>query len=425
MDYILMHKKTAVAEMEIDEETAVISRIGTVFAPEHIPVGISVISNQPSRGDLNEWWHGRSIPASRQNIRAAIDRLGVSSADKLITKCYGLSLSDQYWANPIINPLNWDQINFFDNPFSEDVGNILFGGTAQEGKVNLVSPNNTSDGWLKKKWVIIDGKRCLIKGGSDPYQQQPINEMMAAVVMRRLSIPHVPYSVIWEQGLPYSVCENFITAQTELISAFYIHNVEKIRDAKQLYTHYLDCCAWLGIPNFRIHLDKMLAADYLIANNDRHFNNFGAVRNAETLEWIQPAPLYDNGSSLWYNQSTAAIQNAKTIKSQPFFDTHEEQIKLVKGFSWLNFTDLNGIDDEFNDLLCKSPLIDTQRQDALCIALKNRVKMLMDIAASCEKVFAFNYGNPEIDIDYVSADCGSTPHQVRSKCGLPEFRCEE
>jgi len=399
-----MHKKTAVAEIEIDEETAVISKIGMVFAPEHIPVGISIKNSQPNRGDLNDWWHGRSIPTSRQNIREAIDRLGVSSEGKLITKSFGLSLSDQYWANPIINPLNWDQINFFNNPFSEYVGNILFGDAVQEGKVDLVSPDNTSDGWLKKKWVIIDGKRCLIKGGSDPYQQQPINEMIAALIMRRLSIPHVPYSVIWEHDLPYSVCENFITAQTELISAYYIHNVEKIRDVRQLYAHYLDCCAWLGIPNSRIHLDKMLAADYLIANNDRHFNNFGAVRNAETLEWIKPAPLYDNGSSLWYNQSVAAIQNAKTIKSQPFFNTHEEQIKLVKDFSWLNFTDLIGIDDEFNELLCKSPLIDAKRRDALCIALRNRVEMLMAVVASCEKVVALNYGSSEIAIGNENVD---------------------
>jgi len=391
MYYILTHRKTAVAEIEIDEETAVISKIGTVFAPEHIPVGIRFKNSRPNRGDLNDWWHGRSIPASRQNIREAIDRLGVSSAGKLITKCFGLSLSDQYWANPVNAPLYWEKVNFFDNPFSEDVGNILFGDAAPEGKINLVSPDNTSDGWLKKKWVIIDGKRCLIKGGSDPYQQQPINEMMAAVVMRRLDIPHVPYTVIWENDLPYSVCENFITAQTELISAYYIHNIKKIRDARQLYSHYLDCCLEIGIPDSRIHLNKMLAADYLIANNDRHFNNFGAVRNAETLEWIKPAPLYDNGSSLWHNQSTAAIQNAKTTKSQPFIDTHEEQIKLVKDFSWLDFTSLIGIDDEFNELLCKSPLIDVKRRDALCFALRNRAEMLMNVVNSCEKVFAPDY----------------------------------
>jgi len=215
MDYILTHRKTAVAEIEIDDETAAISKIGAVFAPEQIPVGISLNNNRPNRGDLNDWWHGRGIPASRQNIRRAMGYLGVSSAGKLIIKCFGLSLSDQYWVNPITNPLVWENINFFDNPFSEDVGNILFGGLA---------------------------------------------------------------------------------------------------------------------------------------------------------------PLFDNGSSFWYDQT---VPNVFKAKSQPFFDTHEEQIKLVKDFSWLCPADLKGIDEEFNELLRKSSFIDNARRDALCFALRRRAERLL------------------------------------------------
>ena len=382
MEYILTHRKTAVAEIEIDEETSVISRIGAVFAPEHIPVGISIKKNRPNRGDLNDWWHGRSIPASRQNIQEALKNLGFSTTGKLLAKCYGLSLSDQYWVNPAKDRLDWDNVNFFDNPFSEDVGNTLFGSAKHGGKIDLISPDNTSDGWLKKKWKIINGKRCLIKAGSDPFQQQPLSEVMAAVVMGRLNIPHVHYSLIWENGLPYSVCENFVTSETELISAFHIHNTKRIKDVGMLYDHYIECCLELGIPDARSSLEKMLVADYLIVNQDRHFNNFGAVRNAKTLEWLIAAPLYDNGSSLWYDQSTESIQNTGDAKSQPFFGTHEEQIKLVRDFSWLDFADLRGVDEEFNELLQKTMLIDAVRRGALCTALRNRVDKLKRFVAS-------------------------------------------
>ena len=299
--------------------------------------------------------------------------LNLTSTDKLLTKCFGLSLSDQYWVNPVQNPLDWGEINFFHNDFSEDVGNVLFGGLP-DGKLNLVSPNNTSDGWLKKKWQIIDGKRCLIKGGSDPFWQQPVNEVMAAIIMSRLGIPHVSYSLVWEDGFPYSVCENFITSETELVSAFYIHNTKKIADLGKLHEHYLDCCLALDIPDAGDMLDKMLVVDYLIANSDRHLNNFGAVRNAVTLEWISVAPLFDNGSSFWYNY--AAVKEDYQTKSQPFLDTHEEQIRLVKDFSWLNLKDLAGVDEEFNELLKQSPLIDESRRDGLCFALGNRITAL-------------------------------------------------
>jgi hypothetical protein len=88
------------------------------------------------------------------------------------------------------------------------------------------------------------------------------------------------------------------------------------------------------------------------------------------------APLYDNGTSLWHNQNIAILEKSDGYPSQPFAGTHEEQIKLVKDFSWLNIADLTGIDDEFNELLSSSPFIDAARRDALCIALRNRVKML-------------------------------------------------
>ena len=376
-----MHKKIPVVQIDIDEETGVIAKVGTASAPERVPVGISMENNQPNRGDLNDWWQGRSIPASRQNIRQAMKVLGVTSPDKLLTKGFGLSLSDQYWVNP--GRLAWEDVNFFDNPFSQNVGDVLFG-VLTGGKINLVSPNNTSDGWLKKKWQITDGKRCLIKGGSDPFWQQPLNEVMATAVMRRLGIPHVEYRLIWQDGKPYSVCDNFITSETELVSAFYIHNTQRIKGnlyehythkiKVNLYEHYVKCCESLGIPEI---LDQMLTVDYLIANSDRHMNNFGAVRNAETLEWICAAPLFDNGSSFWYN--AAVVREDVPIKCQPFFETHDRQIELVRDFSWLNLGALAGIDEEFNELLKQSPLIDRARRDALCLALGERVKRLSDM----------------------------------------------
>ena len=61
---------------------------------------------------------------------------------------------------------------------------------------DLRSPDNTSDGYLKKRWKIIGGKRCLLKAGSNPFMQQPFNEAAASLVAQRLGIPHVPYTLL-------------------------------------------------------------------------------------------------------------------------------------------------------------------------------------------------------------------------------------
>jgi len=376
MRYILMHKNIPVMEIDIDEYSAAISKTGQIFNPAHIPVGIRMSGVRPDRKSLNEWWMGRAIPSSRSGIRDALEILNVPYTQMLLTKCYGLSLSDQYWVNPADNPLTWDKVNFFDNLFSEDVGNALFGKATDGEAISLISPDNTSDGWLKKKWKVIDGKRCLIKGGSDPAQQEPLNEALATAVMRRLGIAHVPYSVIWDDGLPYSVCEDFITPQTELVSAWHIAQTQKKDNSTSSYQHFINCCRDLGISGVVQGIDRMLALDYIIVNEDRHFNNFGAVRNAETLEWIGLAPIFDCGTSMWYNKFTNAIRADGKTDSKPFRSSHDEQIKLVGDFRWLDIFALNGISGEFSAILSVSPIIDEQRRSALCRALESRVAML-------------------------------------------------
>lgn len=131
----------------------------------------------------------------------------------------GLSLSDQYWIKPANSDIKWSEVNFFENIFPEDMGNLLFGEIHSDPSLNLFSPDNTTDGCLKKRWKIIDGKRCLIKAGTRPFHQQAFNEIIAAKIMSRLGIRHVPYSLIWRKNEPYSVCEDFITPETELVSA--------------------------------------------------------------------------------------------------------------------------------------------------------------------------------------------------------------
>ena len=42
MEYIFMHQNIPVAELEMDEATGLIQKVNQVFAPEHLPTGVSV-----------------------------------------------------------------------------------------------------------------------------------------------------------------------------------------------------------------------------------------------------------------------------------------------------------------------------------------------------------------------------------------------
>ena len=101
MKCTLMHKRAAVADIELDDATGFIRKAGTVYAPEHLPVGVPVRRDAADRAALNEWWTDRSIPASRSGIREALETLNISSTRMLLVRCYGLSLSDHYWLSLI------------------------------------------------------------------------------------------------------------------------------------------------------------------------------------------------------------------------------------------------------------------------------------------------------------------------------------
>ena len=404
-----MHRQIPVAELEIDNNTGLIERIGKVFAPEHLPIGVKVKRGVCDRTALNEWWGDRSIPTSRSGIREALSTLGVSSPKLLLTRCYGLSLSDQYWIVPEGSELTWDQVNFFEHDFSEDIGDVLFGAAKRPDPLGFSSPDNTSDGNLKKRWKIIDGKRCLIKGGSNPYRQQPLNEVIATEIMNRLGIPCVPYTVTWNKGAPYSICEDFITAETELIPAWRIIQSEKKRNDTSLYQHFVNCAEHLGIPEVRSFLDRMIVLDYIIANEDRHLNNFGAIRKAETLEWIGMAPIYDSGSSLGYDKSIPLMRDERETECKPFKKHHDEQLKLVSSFEWIDFVKLSDVPQMITRILSDEragDYMEERRIRAIAELTGRRIEKLRALARSgsrmqtisteddVEQNIAAKYGNP-------------------------------
>ena len=100
MQYTLMHKNIAVADMELDEATSSIQRIDAVYRPEHLPVATASKRDGVDRAALNAWWIARCIPASRSGVRKALETLELPNTQVLLTRCFGLSLSDQYWVRP-------------------------------------------------------------------------------------------------------------------------------------------------------------------------------------------------------------------------------------------------------------------------------------------------------------------------------------
>lgn len=381
MNYSLMHKNIKVIDILLDEETGLIIEIGNVYNYIHLPIG-TTRNNSIDRTLLNKWWVNRSIPISRIGVEEALEIFKMSTPQMLLSKCFGLSLSDQYWVKPIDSNLQWELINFFDSTFNEDVGDILFGKAKDSYNISLNSPDITTDGYLKKRWKIINGKRCLIKAGSQPFDQQPFNEAIASLIMNKLKINHIDYFVIFDDLKPYSVCEDFISKDTELVTAYKIMQAYPKPNHLSIYQHYINCCKSFGIEDIVEKMNQMIVIDFIIANEDRHLNNFGLIRDANTLKWLTTAPIFDSGSSLGYDKVTANMDKQSLIMCKPFKNTHFEQLKLVTSFDWINFKALENIDDEILNILSKANknIIDEARKRKIVSSINNRIDYLKKLS---------------------------------------------
>ena len=386
MIYTLCHKDISVLNFKVEDDE--ITEVLNIVNKSHLPVGVfkEFEKGVSPKQQFRAWWRGRAIPASRQNLRDALELLGNITTEQLVTKSFGLSLSDQYWAKPLASDIKWKDINFFENNFSDDVGKALFGtlDVQDVSCLSFLSPDNTSDGWLKKKWIIDNGNRVLLKGGSGDSQQEPFNEVLASEIFNRLKIPHVEYTIVESDGRYYSACKDFITVNTELISAWNIRNVLNKENNESEYTHFLRCCRAVGmkdIENIEKQLCQMLTVDCIIANSDRHFNNFGFIRNADTLEWEGLAPVYDTGTSLFHDVSIYDLKKGfaelpyKAI-SKPFAKTHQEQIKKIPCIKYcrnLPFENLSDISSWAESLFSKNRHL-SEKNKFLCSILNDRVR---------------------------------------------------
>ena len=120
----------------------------------------------------------------------------------------------------------------------------------------------------------------------------------------------------------------------------------------------------------------MIVVDYLMVNEDRHQNNFGLIRNVKTLEFIGVAPIFDTGSALWFDQPTHMMGGVRKLECKPFKKNHEEQLKLVDSFDWLNLDQLVGIEDEIRRLFEDALYIDEQRRERIIEILQIRIDKL-------------------------------------------------
>lgn len=384
---ILMNKNTEILVAEYQPSLAVFIKIIEVKDIAYAPLILKKSYNQNDEEkfivELSKWFKGRGIPSWRDKLDILLARLNLSTPEELLDKAFGLSLSDQYWIKPIDSDIKYEDINFFDHDFdASEFLEATFSNSSRSitSEDSLKTPNNTTDGMLKKSWTIENGKRYLLKGGYKNDIMQPFNEVLASRICERLGFNHVTYTLDIVKEKVVSKCECFINKDTELVTAYQImYGIEKKQDSKD-YEEYIKILEDNGIENVREKLENMYILDFLILNEDRHLNNFGIIRDVNNLKWLDIAPIFDNGQS--FNIVDLAQDELMVNVDGRFFyniDEFDNIITIVKDLSRIDTSKLDGIVEEFDELLHEYQNITgifDERIHKLCVLLNRQINKL-------------------------------------------------
>lgn len=279
-----------------------------------------------------KWLEKRVIPKNRQFVDEILKTLGLSvnNTKGIIDVCMGLSLNDSYWVVSADFKGEFADYNLYENRFSEALSLVAYTGVGGSNEAFSTSPELTTNGMLRKAWRFVDNDGIyLYKGGTEGAANtgnEPYSEYYACQIAEAMGLPCVKYDLENWKGILASKCKLFTNIDTAFVP---VGRILKKCTLKECLEYY----ASLG-TDFYEQLCSMLVFDSVIYNEDRHFGNFGVLRDNHTGQIISPAPIFDNGLSLFNFAMPDDFKNleeyAKT-RSNPYRISYEEICKEVMG----------------------------------------------------------------------------------------------
>lgn len=310
---ILKHKNIDVCKINFDGHF----HVNEIFNKKHMPLGVNSEKEEIRDKQFSLWFANRIIPNDRQNLNIYLKE----NINKIILSTNGVSLTDCYWFTNDNSNLKWEDVNFYDNPIDNSFRKINSDNKCLD-QIDFKYPDLTTDGYQEKYWILINKIPNLIKYGD--YKNSinfgknilSANEIIASKIANIMEINSVEYNEFNYKNNCLCSCSCFIKDDKhEFVNALQIKNENKLNG--------FDLYNWFKENGFQKEIDNMIGFDYLIRNIDRHEKNFGIIRNPDSLEIMSFAPIFDNGTSLLFNQE-------RNEETKPFKNKRDEQLDMVE-----------------------------------------------------------------------------------------------
>ena len=279
MNYYLMNKNKPLIRFNIIEEFG-----------EEIPQTIETLTEVPVWfPDLRNWLENRNAAKHRAFVRDLLVKMKANTITGFISLTNCLSLQDTLWVKPENSNLTWENINLFDNEFSEVMTHMAFDGTGLYGiRIRTTSPELTTDGTYDKCWVRRNGNIFLLKAGSTGARNaglEPYCEYIASQFYTKFCNDSVLYDIGTYRNRVVSSCKSFSNENVGYKPiSLWVKNDTSIKNILNIIEKY----------NFdENEFKRMIIADSVCVNSDRHFGNFGFLIDNKTLSPVSLAPIFD------------------------------------------------------------------------------------------------------------------------------------
>ena len=238
---------------------------------------------------ISAWVANRSSAKHRAHVNKILEMCGGKTKSGFIALTHCLSLTDTLWVKSDHEDVSWDKVNLYENRFDEVISKLSFDGNGLFGiQMSTTSPELTTDGAYDKCWLNEEDGIHLIKTGSDGARNtglEPYGEVLASQVFEKVC-NSVKYKLRKYDGKVVSDCHLFTNQQFgyKPISLFLKSGVKYgLSETMEIYQEF-DC-----EDAFR----RMIVADCITLNCDRHFGNFGFLVNNQNFERTVLNPCFD------------------------------------------------------------------------------------------------------------------------------------
>jgi hypothetical protein len=279
------------------------------------------------------WLAGRVLSIDRKNAKKILNSFGFSQSQDSITKAgialkfRGQTLKDDYWIKFEDEDIKYNEISLRNqNPSNKMIQLALHGrSSVVADKGSVEAQDIMTVGSYAKSWIREEDGLYLYKAGINKNVNESLIEVSVSNILDKFNVRHLRYEKAMHEGVVCCKCKCMSDMDHSIVHAAEVRELFDVSDGEQDENYdlldgalcggfqlddYLDKLTeyyragderflnWVSSDKrFSNDFHKMIVIDYLIANEDRHSQNWGFYMDNRTGELNMLHPLYDHNNA--------------------------------------------------------------------------------------------------------------------------------